>query len=343
MAETRSLVSLQEALETLVGRGTLTPAQRDAILTEMDQPQPGPALPEPGPARRRRTLSEVLIEVGLYVGSALVLAAAVVLVAQSWDDLSSTSQIAIMATAALVTGVVGSILSRGAALGGARRRLAGVVLVGTAFTAAATVSLVVGESGPAGTLAFATALAVMVAAQVVASSAITEIGMFVAAFGLLQVTGEWFRPEGVATIDEFGNEVYSMTTFDRLMSLGAVAFGLVWAGVVARWLIHRELAVALGMGVAFVSAMPLAGEPGARWYGLAALAVIAAVGFWRFMVEGYWPWLAAAIASVTAFVFWAVGGGRSPALAFLVAGLVLLGSSALGWQVARRRRTALTR
>jgi hypothetical protein len=340
MAETRSHIPLEDALDTLVGRGTLTADQRDAILAELAQPQPANE-PEPA-ARRHRTLSEVLIEVGLYVGSALVLAAAVVLVAQSWDDLGNTSQIAIMAMAALVTGVVGSVLSRGAVLGGARRRLAGVVLIGTAFTAAATVALVVGDSESAGTLAFATALAVMIAAQVLASSAITEIGMFVAAFGLLQVTGEWVRPEGV-TIDEFGNEVYGMTTFDQVMSLGAVVFGLFWAGVVARWLIHRELAVALGMGAAFVSAMPLAGESGSRAYGLVALAVIAAIGFWRFMVEGYWPWLAAAIASVTAFVFWAVGGGRSPALAFLVAGLVLLGSSALGWQVARRRRTALTR
>jgi hypothetical protein len=99
--------------------------------------------------------------------------------------------------------------------------------------------------------------------------------------------------------------------------------------------------VALGVLAAFGSAMPMAGTEESRVVGLVALGVLAAVGFWRFMAEGDWPWLAGAIASVTAFVFWAVGGDQQPALAFLVAGLVLLSSSALGWQVARRRRTAL--
>ena len=329
-------VSLEAALDALVQRGTLTADQRVAILAEVAG-QPAAVATAP-PARRRRSLSDVLIEVGLYVGSALVMAAAVALVAQTWEDLSRTTQIALLVGTAVVTGVVGVVLSRGAEAGSARRRLSGVVLTGTAATAAGAVGLAVGDSDLAGVLALSTAVAVLVLARVLAASAITEIGLFVATFALLNVAGEWLRPEQVPVYDDFGNEVYEPSTYDQLLQVGSVAFGLVWALLVARVMMHRELAVALGVGVAFVSAMPLAGEHATRPWGLAALAVLAAVGFWRYMAEGLWPWLLAAIASVTGFVFWAVGVERNPALAFLVAGLVLLGSSGVGWQVARRRR-----
>lgn len=332
---------VDDALDALVGRGTITAEQRDAIMAELGRvtAEPG-AAPSGPPAHRRRSVSEVLIEVGLYVGSALVLAAAFALVAQSWEDLGTSAQVAILAVTALVTAAVGSALARGAGAGTARRRLSGVVLVGSAASAAGTVGVILGDAAATGVAAFATALVVMLVARALAPSAVTEIGLFAASYGLMVTLGEWARPESVPRFDEFGNEVWQTTTYERLMPLGMVAFGLAWAGLVGRWLMHRELAVALGMAVAFLGAMPLAGEDETRLLGLATLAVLAAVGFWRFMAEGFWPWLAAAIASVTAFVFWAVGGGRSPALAFLVAGLVLLGSSALGWQVARRRRAS---
>ena len=117
---------------------------------------------------------------------------------------------------------------------------------------------------------------------------------------------------------------------------------MLWALVVSRRLAHRELAVFVGMAVALMSALPIIGENSSRAVGMVVMALLAALGFWRFLVDGYWPWLAAAIASVTALVFWAVGGADRPALAILVAGLVMLGSSALGMLVARRRRAALT-
>ncbi len=333
-------VRLVEALDALVAAGTITAAQRTAILAAVaGSPLPGAAA---APAPRRRSLTDVLIEVGLYVGSALVLAAAVALVAQTWEDLSRTTQILLLLGIAVATGSIGMILARGAAAGSARRRLAGVLLTGAAASAAGGVGLAAGDSDLSGVLAMATAVAVLVLARVLAASAITEIGLFVATFVLLSVTGEWLRPEEVPVLDEFGSEVYEPSTYDRLLSVGSVAFGLVWALLVARWMMHRELAVALGAGVAFVSAMPLAGEQATRPWGLAALAVLAVLGFWRFMVEGLWPWLLAAIASVTGFVFWAVGVDRNPALAFLVGGLVLLASSGLGWQVARRRRRVVT-
>jgi hypothetical protein len=337
---TGSTLPLAEALDALVTRGTISTDQRAAILAEVGAGMPAITPTSPGAApraRHRRSLSEVLIEVGLYVGGALVIAAAVVLVAQNWESMSLGVQIASLGVTALVCAAVALVVGHEAGPGSARRRLAGVLFVGSAVSAAGTTALLIGEdSFYTGVAAFVVALAVMVGAHLVASSTITELGMFVASFGIVQTTIEALRPEAV---NDF---YYEMTTFDRYSPLAVVLFGVLWALVVSRRLAHRELAVFVGLAVALMSALPIIGESSTRALGMAVMALLAALGFWRFLVEGYWPWLAAAIASVTALVFWAVGGADRPALAILVAGLVMLGSSALGMLAARQRRAALT-
>ena len=343
---TRPTLPLTDALDALVSRGTISTEQRDAILAEMGPGTPtvtergrgaSTLAPARAPTAHRRSLSEILIEVGLYVGGALVIAAAVVLVAQNWESMSLGVQTAVLGVTALVCAGVGLVVAHGTGPGSARRRLAGVLFVGAAITAGGTTALLVGEDTDAtGVAAFAVALAVMVGAQLVASSTITELGMFVASFGLVQSALEVFRPEFVS------GSYYEMTTYDRYAPLAVVVFGVLWALVVSRRLAHRELAVLAGMVVALMSALPIIGENSSREVGMVVMAALATLGFWRFLVEGYWPWLAAAIASVTALVFWAVGGADRPALAILVAGLVLLGSSALGMLAARRRRAAPT-
>jgi hypothetical protein len=338
---TGSTLPLEAALDSLVSRGTISHEQRAAILAEVDGRTdtwaPPPTAPSGvGTRRHRRSLSEVLIEVGLYVGGALVIAAAVVLVAQNWGSMSLGVQIASLGLTALVAAAVALIVGHGAASGSARRRLAGVLFVGAAISAAGTTALLVGEdtdvTGPA---AFTVALAVMVGAHLFASSTITELGMFVASFGLVQTTIEVFRPTS-------GDFYYEMTGYDRYSPLAVVAFGVLWALVVSRRLAHKELAVFVGMAVALMSALPIIGEDSSRAVGMVTMALLAALGFWRFLADGFWPWLAAAIASVTALVFWAVGGADRPALAILVAGLVMLAASALGMLVARRRAASLT-
>ncbi len=355
MSETRptsSTLPLAEALDALVSRGTISHEQRVAILAEVGAAMPavtgppsgGPAptpprtpAAAPAPMRHRRSLSEILIEVGLYVGGALVIAAAVVLVAQNWESMSLGVQIAVLGVTALVAGGVALVVAHGAGPGSARRRLAGVLFVGAAISAAGTTALLVGEDTDyTGVAAFAVALAVMVGAHLVASSTITELGMFVASFGFVQTAIMAFRP---AAVNDY---YYETTTYDRYTPLAVVLFGVLWALVVSRRMVHRELAVLAGMVVALMSALPIIGESPTRSVGMVVMALLAGLGFWRFLVEGYWPWLAAAIASVTALVFWAVGGADRPALAILVAGLVMLGSSALGMLVARRRRAAIT-
>ncbi|MGB8021782.1 MAG: hypothetical protein WCF04_11190 [Candidatus Nanopelagicales bacterium] len=352
-----ALADLTVALLRLVARGAISEDQRAAILAEVmlvgagrvgsEQVAAGPGAPfaippTGGPGvtpltRRHRTLSEVLIEVGLYVGSALVVAAMVVLAAQNWEGMSRGAQIAYLGGAAVVTAAIGLLVARGATLGSARRRVAGVLLVATAATSAGTVALALEGFRLIGTAAMATALIVMVGANFVAASAITEVGMFAAGFAVTQIAIEDLHPARELVTDQWGMEYYASTAYDRLAPLVGVAFGLLWALVVARRMMHREVAVFLGMAVAVVSALPVVAAQETRAIGLATMALLAAVGFWRFMIESHWPWLAASIAALTAFVFWAVGGSHRPALAILVAGLVMLGSSAVGMQVARRR------
>ena len=106
-----------------------------------------------------------------------MIAAAVVLVAQNWGSMSLGVQIAVLGVTALVAGGVALVVAHGAGPGSARRRLAGVLFVGAAVSAAGTTALLVGEDTDyTGIAAFAVALAVMVGAHLVASSTITELG-----------------------------------------------------------------------------------------------------------------------------------------------------------------------
>lgn len=358
MSTVNASVALSDALDALVARGELTPAQRESVLAEMSRisavgPSATPSAAAPSaalsgvpaalPAARgqRRTVSDVLVEVGLYVGSALIVAAGLVLVAQNWESMSLGTQIGMFGAIAVVAAVLAVIIGHGAPDGSARRRLSGLMLVATAVSAAATTALVLQETSFAGTAAFAVAVVVMVVAQQVARSAITELAAFVACFGLLEIAIQDFRPEGVAVVDEWGNEFYEAPMYDALMPLVVAAFGAFWALVVSRRMMHREVAVFVGMAAALISTLPVIATPDYRLVGMVVMGLIAGLGFWRFMAEGYWPWLASAIAAVTAIVFWAVGGAHRPALAILVAGLVLLGGSGLGWRIAQRRRAAL--
>ena len=226
---TRSTLPLEEALEALVTRGTISPDQRAAILAEVGGRTPTatggpPAAPQRAPdamsARHRRSLSEVLIEVGLYVGGALVIAAAVVLVAQNWGSMSLGVQIASLGVTALVAGGVALVVGHGAAAGSVRRRLAGVLFVGAAMSAAGTTALLIGDTEFTGVAAFTVALAVMVGAHLVAPSTITELGMFVAGFGIVQTAIEAFRPEPISdSYDE-------ITRYDRYGQLAVVVYGV---------------------------------------------------------------------------------------------------------------------
>lgn len=328
---------LPEVLDVLVDRGTITRAQREAILAEVTRPAAatGPGRGSGPPPRRR--LTEILIEVGLYVGSALVLAAGFVLVAQNWDAMGLGAHVAILSLTALATGGLGFGLGRGSLIGTSRRRLSGVLFAVSAASGAGTVGLLMDDARYTGVVALGIALVVMVGANVVASSTITELGMFVAAYALAQSTVEALRPTGEAQFDGSGPSGY------ELGSLGVlVALGVLWALVVSHRLVHRELAVFVGMFAAFFESLTIVAAAESETVGIATLAALAALGFWRFLVEGYWPWLASAIASLTATVFWAAGGADRPVVAILLAGLVLLGSSGLGLLASRRRSQRAT-
>lgn len=328
---------LAAVLDRVVAAGVLTRSQADAVLAEASGPVTTAATPSAGPARGRRTLSRALIEIGLYVGTALVVAALAVIVAQAWESLSHGSRVAIVAAVALATGVAGLLTAHGAAFATARRRLAGVLLGASAAAIGGTAALLLRDVAYVGTISLALTVAVVVIAQRAAPSAVTEVGLFAASYVLLQVASEELRPASTYTVDQWGTRIHETSTYDRLLPLGLVAFGLLWALLVSRHLIHRELALALGLGAGTLAAMTVAAEPPTRTVGLVTLAGLAALGFWRFLVEGLWPWIAAAVASLTAFVLWVTGGAQRPAVGILAAGLVMLASSGMAVQLGRWR------
>ncbi len=360
------------ALRALVARGTITDAQRTAVLAELtaqaaDFPTEAPAgfpteapagfSTEPadapagfapgapagfhaGSAPRSRSWVERLVEVGAYLGAALVLAALYALLAQVWHDLTQVGQSGILLGIAAVTAATGWWTARGADAGSPRRRLASVLLTGTAVSAGSSLLAILrtdqGTDDWMRVLSLTLALAILVLAQRLAASALTELALFVVAAALLLTSAEWLRPPGTVRLDENGYQYTDTSAYDAAIQVGGVAFGMLWAGIVARRLTQRDLGVAMGAGFAWVYAVGLASSEDSRPIGLVALALLGALGLWRFLAERRWPWLALAILSVTGFVFWLVGVHQSPALAFLVTGLVLLGSSAVGWRIGRR-------
>lgn len=332
-----ALADLAAAMQRLQGRGVLSAEQASAVLSEVEAAAAPTVV---GAARGRRRLGQVLIEVGLYVGSALVIAALVALVAQSWEGMTQATRLASLGAVAVLCAILGLSLAHGAAFATARRRLAGVFLVGTASASAGIVALLGQDWQYVGTASLAVGLLVVVGAQLRAASAVTEIAMFVASFALVQflVTELPSAPPGPTVVDEWGSTYVEPSLAELLQPLSFVAFGLVWGLLVSRTLVHRELAVVLGLLAAVMGGISVASPDETRVVGIAVLAGLAALGFWRYMAEAFWPWLACAIVSLTVMVFRLVGPAHRPALALLAAGLAMLASSAVAMQWGRRRR-----
>src|SRR4051812_19423731 len=131
-------VTAERVVDSLLRADLLDPSTRSRALDVVHS-----ALAQPdGETARRRGLPK-LVEVVAYLGGALVLAAAVLFLAQEWDSLEFGSRVGVLsvATAALlVAGFVMAHVPAGARLRDpsydVRRRLAGSLLSGAAVTAA---------------------------------------------------------------------------------------------------------------------------------------------------------------------------------------------------------------
>ncbi len=317
---------LRGARDRGVGPQGLRPGRAPAVPEPRGPPPGAPPVdvtPAPAPPRRRG-VGQLLTELGLYAGTGLVIASLVALAAQTWDDLGEATRITVLLATALVSGSLGLFVASGAGEATPRRRLAGVLLTAAASAFGGTVALVASDWRFVGAAAFGIATLVLVVGQVVAPSAVTEFSLFVATYATGLSLGHTTGPQGPTWM------------------IGPILLGLGWALVVARGLQHPELAVALGMLAATTGALPLAVDEDSRMLGLAVLAGLAAVGLWRYLAEALWPWLAGALAALTSFVFWLVGGSSRPSVAILLAGVALLAASAEAarWSRRRQRRDA---
>lgn len=344
---------LARALDALVHDGVLDRAQADRVSAEVAEqaaavadavgPEPSSATGTPGAAAPRPTAAAWrarLLEAAVYLGTAMVLAAIAIVIGQEWARMP-----AVLRTA-LVCGLTATGLVAGLAVGwpvrpapggpldpahAVRRRSAGVLLTATAALAAGSTVALLGESRVTSPLAFGAALAVMVLAQVVAPSVLTELALFAAAAG---VTGAFAGTVLAAPAPDASPEAWERQNLVLTWSL--LGFGATWAWVLARRLRHPLLAVTLGLALCVETALSWT-VPEDATPTVLVLALLAVATLVTYLRDPAWPWVVATVASATSVVVLVTGEAAGPALAFLAAGLVLLGSAGTVAVVRRRR------
>ncbi len=279
-----------------------------------------------------------LVEVVAYVGGALVIAAGGLFVGQAWDDLGFASRVTMLAVVALVLAVAGVVASRvpsgGASLrdelNDSRRRLAGTLLTGAALAAGFVVGMVVDEQLGSGTgdvywpAVAGAGLGVLVGA----------VGYRIAptAVGLLAIMG------GVITAVMNGLGVIDGGNEGDVIAVALLAIAAVWLGLTeAGWFREITVARSLGVSVAVVAAQVPVMEGSHTWFGYLLTVLVAVAGIALYLGKVAWPYLAAAVISVTLVVpeavsdwtddsFGAIGG-------VLVTGVTLLVASFAGYRL----------
>lgn len=335
---------LAPALDRLVSRGVLSPEQAASVLQEVDAaPDAAPTLPPVRPAARAR-----IVEAAAYLGGVLVAASAVAFLAQSWEDLSEVSRTLLLALAGLAAYAIG-VLVAVALPGGraavrehvhaARRRVAGVLMaLGSVLLAFLATRLLGLEDQTAVLVGALVALVLLVAGQLLAPTAITEAGLLGATLLAVGAGTDLLLPDAVLDESDMGPDfVYVRQLPEIVIPVVLAVVGVLWGAVVARVLTLPVLAVALGSAAALVAALTLAVGPDPIWPGVVLLGCLAAVGIALNLATRAWPWIALAVLALTLLVFVVVAQQSAPALAFLLAGLVLLGGALGAWVLGRRQ------
>lgn len=316
------LSSRQRAgLQRLVDRGALTPDQAESVRGELDPERAADA-------RRGGGLWEVLG----YVGGALVLGGASLVVGMSWDDLARSARVVLLAAATL------ALIGTGVGIAGGprevrafaerepspRTRITGVLFVLASCTAALAVGSAVHVDGALP----ATAAGLLVA--VLGYAATRGLPALVASLGF-----------SVGVVLAAVNEWFAATTMTTPPTVGLVALGALWAGLAAAGALrHRQAALGGGVLIALVGAQQPVGT-GQPWWGYGLTLLIAVLCFGAYLYARSPVVLALGVLGVTVAVPEAVwdwtDGALSGPVTVLLVGVVFLAASGAGWRLRRTR------
>ncbi|MFR9728715.1 DUF2157 domain-containing protein [Saccharopolyspora sp. MS10] len=323
----------RRALERLVERGTLDQEQADAVRAEFAA--------EPAP--RRGGLWEVLG----YAGGALVLGGAALLLGMSWEDLSRTARVGLLAAAsalliAVGLGVAGSPTGvRGLALAepSPRSRIVAVLFALASGTTAMAVGSALEDVAAVDEDLVASAAGLLVA--VAGCAVLPSVPGLLAsgAFG-------WWGALLLAGVEPVEG-VFGDGQLVEMVLL--IALGLVWAALSAGGVLERpgrdragRVRRDVGFGIAAATALS-----GAQWtiaghqaWSYAVTFVLAVACFAAFLRVRATVLLVFGVLGVTVAVPEAVydwtGGALSGPLIVLLVGAVLLGVGGLGLRLRNR-------
>jgi hypothetical protein len=217
----------------------------------------------------------------------------------------------------------------------ARRRLAGTTVTLGALLAAGAVLVQMNGQEAQGLAASLVMLGIVVGAQLLSASAVTEVALLGGAVATLGTLLDYVEP---ASIDDpaYWFAEPPVRAWDVVVPAAFVLLGLLWATVGARLLSLPVLAQALGLVVAFTAALGAMTDRRMQWGWFAVLVAFALLGLLVHVRTHAWPWLVLCIASLTVTVFFLVAQSTNPALGLLVAGLVLLAASGSAVGLSRR-------
>ncbi|MBI1379271.1 MAG: DUF2157 domain-containing protein [Frankiales bacterium] len=348
--------ALATALDRLVGRGVITPEQAAAVLAEVGPPPdagpPAPASPHASPPavatqRPATTARAHVVEAAAYLGGVLVAASAVAFLAQSWEDMTESTRLLLLGLIGVLAYAGGLLAARTA--GGrvelrrhehaSRRRVSGTLMaLGSVLLALLTTEVLHLQDERAALVGGLTGLALLALAEVLAPSAVTEIGLLGATLLVVGVGTSLLIPDRAPQFDPYGTGTYQPSLEEVVVPVALAVAGVLWGAVVARWLTLPVLAAALGSAASLVAGAVLVTSAGPLTPGVVLLGSLAAAGTVLFLVSRSWPWIVLAVLAVTVLVFSVVAEQSAPALAFLVAGLVLLAGAVVAALLGRRAR-----
>jgi len=323
MSQTDALAPRQRrALNALVERGVLSSGQLQEVLAAVERP---------GVESRDETAGRTgLWEVLGYVGGALVLGGASLLVGMSWADLGQSARVALLAAATLV------LVAAGVLIGGGPRGVRGMAGCGPSPRARIVVVLLALASGAAA-MTVATALEAGEGVAATATGLLVALGGYLALPSLpgLLATGG-FSVGVVLAVDAQWFESSTLS-----VSLGLLVLGGIWAALALTGrLLDESVGLAGAAAIALAGAQTPVGSD-QPWWGHGLTALIAVACFAGYLRHRTIVLLAFGVLGITVAVpeavwHWFRGALGGP-LIVLVVGLAFLAASGIGLLLRRTR------